>query len=285
MAQPRQITPAYEHVALAPNQLAYLETRHRIEVPSDSTLHFHEFAELIYFKKVKGWVYFNREKIELVDNSVLYIPGNMPHAFQIEDIMELHLFQCTSQLWTSFNPDFLHHFSESPFYAHLHGDVWERFNQLFQWYFEARHHSSNNLQQDLLKLVSWAFYELIDLNTQNNQAPSKSRDQYFFEPFIKNVDQQLNMSLDQAASLCHVTRSHFSRKFKTYFGISFSTYLEKRKIEKAKSLLANTAYNMTEIAHQCGFNNSSYFSSTFKKHTQLSPLEMRKHLLQEKIRK
>lgn len=276
MAKPLQITPSYEHVALAPKQMAYLETRQRIEQPSDSTLHFHEFAELIYFKKVKGWVNLHQKQIELSENSVLYIPGNLPHSFQIENVMELHLFQCSPQLWNTLNPEFSHQFSQEPFYAIQLPDCWNRFDQLFRWYFESDKKLKASLQKDLLKLICWAFFDLIDQNKNSNLAPSHHRDHHFFEPFIQSVDQHLNMSLDQASSLCHVTRSHFSRKFKQYFGISFSSYLEKRKIEKAKSLLINTSASMTDIAHQCGFNDSSYFSSTFKKHTQLKPLEMRK---------
>jgi AraC-like DNA-binding protein len=276
MAKNFSLTPAYEHVALAPKQFAYLETRQRIEQASDSTLHFHEFAEFIYFKKVNGRVNFNHKSIELANCSMLYLPSNLPHCFQIDDVMELHLFQCSPQFWTSHYPEFNQCFSEEPFYGILNECQWDRFDQLFRWYFEPSCQTNSRLHQDLLKLICWAFYELIDHYSQKNLAPPKDRDQHFFEPFIKTVDQQLNMSLNEASSLCHVTRSHFCRKFKKYFGISFSSYLEKRKVEKAKSLLINTNDSMTDIAHQCGFNDSSYFSSTFKKHNHLSPLKMRK---------
>jgi two-component system response regulator YesN len=44
---------------------------------------------------------------------------------------------------------------------------------------------------------------------------------------------------------------------------------------KAKELLRMTTLRSADIAYQVGYNDPHYFSSVFKKHTGLSPIEFR----------
>lgn len=42
-------------------------------------------------------------------------------------------------------------------------------------------------------------------------------------------------------------------------------YINKRRISEAQMLLISTKLTITEISFRCGFNNSNYFQTTFKK--------------------
>ena len=58
-------------------------------------------------------------------------------------------------------------------------------------------------------------------------------------------------------------------------GYSPLAYQTRLRIERAKDLLRNTSLRVSEIAAQIGYQNPMYFSSTFKKHTGMTPLEYR----------
>lgn len=82
---------------------------------------------------------------------------------------------------------------------------------------------------------------------------------------------QQNLSLKEAASMAHMSESHFSAEFRKVTQLPFSKYLLEKRLQLACSLLATTQLPVTEIALQCGFNTISYFNRAFKNRFVLSP--------------
>jgi two-component system response regulator YesN len=83
------------------------------------------------------------------------------------------------------------------------------------------------------------------------------------------------LSLNEVAARANLSASHFSAVFSQETGQTFKEYLTEVRIKKAKELLRMTALRSAEIAYQVGYNDPHYFSSVFKKHTGLSPMEFR----------
>ena len=50
-------------------------------------------------------------------------------------------------------------------------------------------------------------------------------------------------------------------------GVSFSVHLNKVRIDNAMKMLSTTRKTITDIAAMVGFNNVTYFVSTFKRYT------------------
>ena len=68
------------------------------------------------------------------------------------------------------------------------------------------------------------------------------------------------------------------RCFKAETGKTPLAYLTWLRVSKAKQLLVQHTYESIEtVAANCGFQDSFYFSTCFKKHTGLSPLHYRKN--------
>ena len=67
--------------------------------------------------------------------------------------------------------------------------------------------------------------------------------------------------------------------FKKETGQTFINYLNNYKIEKSKNLLKNTNMTLLDISLEVGFNNQSYYSTIFKKYTNMTPLEYRETTL------
>jgi AraC-like DNA-binding protein/HAMP domain-containing protein len=84
-----------------------------------------------------------------------------------------------------------------------------------------------------------------------------------------------DLSLEEVANVVHVSGCYFSLIFKREVGMTFIDYLVKVRIEKAKELLAIPGNLSYEVAYQVGYNNPTYFSRTFKKHTGISPTEFK----------
>lgn len=82
--------------------------------------------------------------------------------------------------------------------------------------------------------------------------------------------------LEDIASLCNISPSYCSKLFKRETGDSFSTYVNKVKVEKAKVLLETTKQPVLNIAYDLGFEDCGYFIKVFKKMVDLTPAVYRK---------
>lgn len=83
-------------------------------------------------------------------------------------------------------------------------------------------------------------------------------------------------SLKETAAAVHLSDAYLSRLFTSRLDTTYSRFLTGVKISHAMALLVNTNLTITEIAVQCGYDNSNYFSDAFKKNVGISPLKYRK---------
>ncbi|HIX14788.1 MAG TPA: AraC family transcriptional regulator [Candidatus Hungatella pullicola] len=82
--------------------------------------------------------------------------------------------------------------------------------------------------------------------------------------------------LNQAASVCGMSASYFSRKFKEATGFGFKEYLTEVRIRRACILLLTTKDSMEKIAVACGFGDRNYFGDAFAKAMGVSPTAFRR---------
>jgi AraC-like DNA-binding protein len=87
-----------------------------------------------------------------------------------------------------------------------------------------------------------------------------------------------DISLATLAQLARLSPFHFVRAFKQSFGLPPHRYLSRLRMEQAKSLLADPAMSVTQIGFNLGFNETSSFTTTFRKHTGLTPTAYRRRL-------
>lgn len=85
-----------------------------------------------------------------------------------------------------------------------------------------------------------------------------------------------NITLEDMANMIGLSPSYFSRLFKNTTGFGFKEYLTIVRLKESQSKLIHTDKSICEIAYECGFNDSNYFSSVFKDLNGLSPIKYRK---------
>lgn len=83
-------------------------------------------------------------------------------------------------------------------------------------------------------------------------------------------------SLDEVAAHVHLNKSYFSQLFKKETNETFTNYLTRLRMEKAKEMLADSDIKIYEIAQRVGMDNYRYFCKVFKEVTDLTPMEFRK---------
>lgn len=84
-----------------------------------------------------------------------------------------------------------------------------------------------------------------------------------------------SLSLDQAAKAVNASTRHFCKVFKEATDITFTDYLSRVRVEKAKHLLGNPHLRVSEIAFETGFESISQFNRSFRRITGQSPTQYR----------
>jgi AraC-like DNA-binding protein len=88
----------------------------------------------------------------------------------------------------------------------------------------------------------------------------------------------IDLTLTDAAKLCHISPSHFSRMFKSIFRCNFSQYSMQHKLYSAARLISQTDKSMTEISYELNFSSPSHFISQFKKQFSVTPKKYRSEI-------
>lgn len=83
------------------------------------------------------------------------------------------------------------------------------------------------------------------------------------------------ITVQDAARIACLSRSHFHAQFKEATGTTFVDYLNRYRIRIACQLLENEALPILDIAEACGFNNLGTFYRCFRNETGLAPGQYR----------
>jgi len=94
------------------------------------------------------------------------------------------------------------------------------------------------------------------------------------------IEEHLTESIPLAAlaQLVQLSSYYFCRAFKRSFDVPPHRYHINRRIEHAKTLLANPSQSVTDIALALGFGETSSFSTAFRQATGTTPTEYRRAL-------
>lgn len=102
-----------------------------------------------------------------------------------------------------------------------------------------------------------------------------------FAPVIDYIDKNLasEIRLKTLAELVNLDDVYFSNFFSKTFGMSPTQYVINKRINKSRSMLAETDLHVKEIAYSLGFASEMYFSRLFKMKTSLTPSQYRAQVL------
>jgi AraC family transcriptional regulator len=145
--------------------------------------------------------------------------------------------------------------------------------------FEASHSGSGSrLMAD--SLVRARCVQLLRSHSDLSAAAWPSRPTLSF-PRLNRVVNHMRanldrpMSLSELAGVCGLSATHFSRAFRQALGNPPHAYLINLRLARAIDLLEHTRLPVTEIALSCGFEQSQYFATLFRRKFGLTPSRWR----------
>ncbi len=108
----------------------------------------------------------------------------------------------------------------------------------------------------------------VGVNLNSNQIVDNIK--AILESKLDNLER---ISLDELSYSLGFSKSYVKSQFKKKTGLSIMQYFINLKIDKAKKLLSQHKYTISEIADNLGFSSIHYFSRQFKIQTDMTPTE------------
>lgn len=115
--------------------------------------------------------------------------------------------------------------------------------------------------------------KLVDANTQNpsNREPIREAIDYI-NNHLKN-----ELSQKEVADHVHLNPSYLSVLFKEHVKLTFSEYVTRRRVQRAKELLVSTNLPINDIAEESGYKTAKYFIKIFRELEGVTPSAYRKN--------
>ncbi len=116
-----------------------------------------------------------------------------------------------------------------------------------------------------------------------HKAPKRLSRAEEIKDYIDNYADSV-VSLDDLSKRMYCSKTYIIRCFKDKYKMTPYTYIQLKKIERAKIMLEQTELSVSEISSNLGFCDSHYFSRFFKQNVKVSPRTYRKNMIKDKNR-
>jgi len=110
----------------------------------------------------------------------------------------------------------------------------------------------------------------------NIQRPHKDKEIKIIQDWLEINCKKSMLTIELVASQFHMSSRNLVRRFRKETGYTPLVYLQRLRVDIAKTKLERTQLSINEITNGVGYNDSKSFGRLFKRHTTLSLTEYRK---------
>ncbi len=243
-----------------------------------ATPHTHEHNEL-YFLVNGQTTYFVETSIYLLNaGDFIFIPKGKFH--QTDNSRFPRLERILINFDDAFAGDefipYIEEFKVNP-HIRLPEEQLQKFYKLMQK-IERESDCQDKNAQELQRLY---FRELLLLLSRHRltDIPNELSD---IQRTVQDAIRYISINYKQPLDLCtlaqkySLSQGYFSKIFKKYTGMRVRKYINITRVLAAREMLSTTSLPITDVAFECGFNDSNYFSQVFKQITGTTPKKISK---------
>lgn len=253
------------------------------------TLHFHRVIEIGKCIKGSGICYLNDKEIPFSEGDIQIICPYEPHYntyntpgtlwyFITIDIRKINSQHFPVPL--VFLSDLIQNQIKSGIYNPAeYPKIDQTITNLIELY---NTNDSNSFHMESLVLQIYSL--LLDSSCLGKNAPpnsSRAGSQITkIFPALKLVSTSIKqgkvLSIEDMASACNMSQSHFRKIFLEIMNESPKNYFDRLQMEKAAEMILSTDLSLSEIAYKIGIEEASTFYRKFTKYYGHSPIEFKK---------
>lgn len=246
---------------------------HNTSVNKCDYANFHESLELLYFKSGNGYVKYGENCYPVKAGDVIVVNSYVTHQIITDSNLErvclivdngFCKYNDLDVLCLCFQPLI----NDEQLNKHL--------NKLVEIYNSNSKFKYMEIKCQILNIL---LFLCQNYNATDTQKPITYITHEYIRQSIGYIKKNFNKKItaDNVAASVRLSKYHFLREFKKNTGFTLTNYVNIIRCEYAKKLLQSGEYRIKNVALLCGFENYSYFTNVFKKHTGSLPSDFIKN--------
>lgn len=257
----------------------------------EALCHWHEDVEFLI--PIKGHIYYhvNDKDFYIEENNAIFINSKQMHygySFDGSDcqyiciVFKPSLISANSYLAHQYISPIIEDYSISQLLLSKddlhHKKIISSLKEIYQLYVQ-KENCYELLSIGVLSSIWTELYFLLcnqlsktDYSLSNDISVQKQMVRFIYENYTERI------SLSEISHSGGISRTKCCQIFKKYLNRTPIDFLNSYRLEMSMNLLRDTTLSITEIAYNCGFNNLSYYSETFKQYKGCTPNEYRKNI-------
>ena len=249
----------------------YLQSFSYMEMDQDYYTRRKNYASFMFLYTYSGCgiMKYRGQTFSLQAGDLIVIDCQLPHEYLTQTATWCHsdlhvsgsLIQCYYKSFIQETP-YVYHIPQEIYQVHLENILRLQTGNHIDWIF----HVSREIENLLLLLRDYV------LNPKGKEIPETI---HLLRTYIEHHYTE-NLSLDELATFCNLSKYHLCREYSRYTGFSPKAYIIKLRIEQAKLLLNTTALPSYKVGMLCGFQNEANFIRLFQSSTGITPGQWRK---------
>jgi len=122
-------------------------------------------------------------------------------------------------------------------------------------------------------------YSSIAPRPEQEQRPARGLGGFELRRLLAHIEANLavNLSLGEIASFAGYSASYLNTAFRQSVGMAIHEYVVRRRLDRARTLLATSTQSITRIALDCGFAHQSHMARHMKRVLGLLPSDVRRN--------
>lgn len=250
----------------------------RVTVAADAPeiggfMHFHDVAELVLFGKVRGGFVADGRHHRLSEGSIVFVPSMRHHDYALErGAMDWLLVQIDPYIVESVSLRADLSALARPFCALPDRRSGSRMEMLGEWLVDCVSTGmADPAAERIVELLLLAAAEVGPSERVDPSEPKAHADRLL--PALERLRTAPSepLSLESAATLCRLSPTYFSRRFRQLFGMTFTDYARIHRLHLAARRLVRSGAAISEIAFGVGFSSPAHFTARFRERFGMTP--------------
>ena len=246
--------------------------------------HFHTYHELYFLVSGKTKYFVNGEIFMLSPGDLIFIPKGDFHQtnYPDPDNIERVTIVFNDEFWGEEFKSYVDILS-----AHKYFRIPKDRINIFHGLIRQIEAEESNKEKDYINMEKFYLGQLLIMilrYREKEQTVKLSYSCQLAQDAAKYINANYNkeLTLESMAEKYSVNADYFSKISKKATGVGFSKYLNATRLSAAQEMLATTTVSITDVALECGFNDSNYFIQVFKKVHGMTP---KKYSMQFRLKK
>ena len=255
------------------------------------TFHWHSYFEITCVLKGEGHYYVNGQEYVMSDGDIIIFNNVEPHGWKLDGgemslLVMVFAPEFIADKLSMFDSGYLIPFVErgSNFKNRIGADeplggaIREGIREIYEEWTQKKDGYHLMIKADVLRLLTMLLRSCQDESKPEEMLREKKNAMKRLEGALRYIDEKYTqkVTLDEVASAAYMSSNYFSSYFRKVMNVSFSDYISRLRVLRAREQLRNTDKSVMEVASECGFNNLSNFYRLYKKHTGNVPRDDRK---------